>query len=217
MQARNYAKVAALALLAAAPLRAQDPNAPIDSSHVSKTLFTRRDAIWTGVAIAGTAAISYFVIRINNWWQSPSVQDGQSRHDLVDALTHVNETPLTIGAVVTYGIGRIGRWNTVTDVGLHWAEAMVLTDATSEIIRGPIGRARPRISMDNQYKFVGFKGFTDFGYRAFPSLHSAAGFATAATLVQEMHARNARATWIVGPLLYVAALVPGTTRTYLNQ
>ena len=138
--------------------------------------------MWTGAAIVGTVAISQFDEKIARWAQSPGVQGDQSRHDYVDALTHVNETPLTIAAILTYGIGRLGRWPTVTDIGLHATEAMVLTDATSELIRGPLGRARPRISPDDAFKFEFGKGFTDFGYRAFPSLHSAAAFAMAAVV-----------------------------------
>jgi membrane-associated phospholipid phosphatase len=198
-------------------LSAQDVGQPKGATHVDKTFFTRRDAIYTGAAILGTAALSRFDEKIARWWRSPEVQGSQSRHDLVDALTHVNETPLTIAAVLTYGIGRLGRWPTITDIGIHATEAMVLTDATSELIRGPIGRARPRISPDDAFKFEFGKGFTDFGYRAFPSLHSAAAFAMAAVLTGEIHERNSTAAWIAGPILYSAALIPGMTRMYLDQ
>jgi membrane-associated phospholipid phosphatase len=234
MQAiRNAVRVAGMWLIAAATfptfasaqLQAQDSTtrtesqteARFDSTHVAKTFFTRRDAIYTGAAIAATAAISHFDVRISHWAQSPSVQDGQSRHDLVDALTHINETPLTIGAILTYGVGRLGRWKAVTDIGLHMTEALVLTDVTSELIRGPIGRARPRISPDDAFVFSFGKGFTDFGYRAFPSLHAASAFAAAASLTEEIHLRKPGAAWVFGPILYGAALIPGATRIYLNQ
>ena len=65
--------------------------------------------MWTGGAIVGTVVLSQFDEKIARWARSPGVQDGQSRHDLVDALTHINETPLTIAAILTYGIGRLGR------------------------------------------------------------------------------------------------------------
>src|SRR5205823_5528607 len=151
----------------------QDTSARIDSSRVDKTLFTRRDAIWTGLAIAGTAAVSQFDERIERWSQTSSVQGGSSRRNLVDKLTHVNETPLTIAAILTYGAGRLGHWSTVTDIGLHTTEAMLTTDAVSELIRGPVGRVRPRLSPNDAFKFEFGKGFTDFSNRAFPSLHAA--------------------------------------------
>lgn len=204
-------------MLSTAALSAQDVRQPNSAPHVDKTFFTRRDAMWSGAAIVGTVALSRFDEKIARWARSPGVQGSQSRHDFVDALTHVNETPLTIAAILTYGIGRLGRWPTVTDIGIHATEAMILTDVTSELIRGPIGRARPRISPDNAYKFEFGKGFTDFGYRAFPSLHSAAAFAMAAVLTGEIHERNSTAAWIAGPILYGAALIPGMTRIYLDQ
>jgi hypothetical protein len=224
MHATNYARrIALIATIASAittivpaPVTAQDPNAPIDSTHVSKTFFTRRDAYWTLGAMAVTAGLTYYDKKIANWSQQPNVQGDQSRQDLIDGLTKINETPLTIGAILTYGVGRLGRWQTVTDVGLHMSEALALTDVTSELIRGPVGRARPRVSQDDQYNLSFGKGFTVFANRAFPSLHSASAFAAASSLTAEIYERNTRAAWIVGPVLYAAAWIPGTTRIYLN-
>jgi membrane-associated phospholipid phosphatase len=196
-----------------ANLRAQTP---VDSGRVDKTFFTRRDAILTGVAIVGTAAVSIFDERIANWTRSSTVQGDQSRRDLFDNLTHLNETPLTLGAIATYGIGRLVRSETVADVGLHWTEAIVLNNVVSELIRGPLGRKRPRVST-NAFTFEFGGGFTKFEDRSFPSLHSSSAFATAAALVGEVHARKPELTWVVGPVLYSAALIPGITRMYLNQ
>ena len=181
--ARRMALIASItsAITAAVPATsvAQDRNAPTDSNHVSKTFFTRRDAYWTLGAIAVTAGVTYYDKKVANWSQQPNIQGDQSRRDFFDGVTKFNETPLTIGAILTYGIGRLGRWETVTDVGLHMSEALALTDVTSELIRGPIGRARPRVSQDDQYHLAFGKGFTDFANRAFPSLHSASAFAAA--------------------------------------
>lgn len=212
----GFRRLGACALLLATslPLIAHAQN---DSAHVDKTFFTRRDAIYSGIALVGSAGISVFDERIANWTQSPSVQGSQSRHDLVNGATHVNETPLTIAALLTYGVGRLAHSETVTDIGLHASEAMILTDVISETIRGPIGRARPRVSQDDQYKFKFWAGFTEFDHRSFPSLHSASGFAMAAALSGEIRERNASAARWASPILYTAALIPGVTRMYLNQ
>lgn len=225
MYATNHARRTALIGVVASAIGtvlpatsvAQDPNAPTDSTHVSKTFFTRRDAYWTLGAIAVTAAVTYYDKKVANWSQQPSIKGGPSRRDFFDAVTHVNETPLTLGAILTYGVGRVGRWQTVTDVGLHMSEALAITDVTSELIRGPVGRARPRTSPDDQYHLAFGKGFTVFANRAFPSLHSASAFAAASSLTAEIYERNQRAAWIVGPALYTAAWIPGATRIYLNQ
>ncbi len=187
------------------------------AQDTTKTFFVRSDLYWAGVGLAGGAAISIFDKRIAYWWQSPSVQGSSSRHDFVKSMTIVNETPLTIGAFVTYGVGRLTGNETIADVGLHATEALVLTVAMSEAIRGPVGRLRPRNSQNDQYDFLFWGGFTDFARRSYPSLHSAVGFTTAAALVQEIHFRHPQTNVWAAPVLYTAALIPGVTRLYLDE
>lgn len=212
----------ALVLFQTAPIRPSNAqsNTPVpfnDTGHVDKTFFTRRDLILTGFAVAGTLAIAPFDERIAHWAESPTVQGGTTRRSTVDWLTHINETPLTIGALATYGVGRLGRMKTVADIGLHVSQSLVLTDVISEVIRGPIGRSRPRVTNNDAFVFHFGGGFTHFDERSFPSLHSSSAFATAASLFGEIRERNPGATWYAGPLLFGAALVPGITRVYLDQ
>lgn len=221
--------------LACAPLRAataQDTIPPFgrlfDSASVNhvamlgddapqKTFFTSRDLVATGVAAAVTVGIMQFDKHIRNWARSPSVQGGATRANAVNSLTKINETTLGIAAVLTYGVGRLTRSSTTADVGLHWTEALLLTDVISQAIRGPLGRTRPRVTPDNPFKFQFGRGFTHFDNRSFPSLHSAVGFATAAALLGEIRERHPSATWYAGPLLYAFAIIPGATRIYLDQ
>ncbi len=196
---------------------ASRPAATDSGRHVDKTFFTRQDAIATGIALVASVAVSSFDVRIRDWTQSPSVQGSQSRHNLVSNLTKVNEGPLTIGAFATYGIGRLIHSETVADVGLHTTEALVLTIAVSEAIRGPLGRARPTLSPTDQYNFTFWGGFTNFAERSYPSMHAAVGWATATALASEIHERDPKASRWAAPLLYTAALIPGFTRMYLDQ
>lgn len=206
-------------LVAAAPALAQNKayDQPVDTTHVDKTFFTRRDLVLSGVALAGSGVVSIFDKRIARWAQSPNVQGSSSRHDAIDNLTVINEQPLTIAAAATYGIGRLAHSETIADIGLHTTEALVLTVGISEAIRSPLGRVRPRESLDDQYKFRLGRGFTDFASRSYPSLHAAVAFATAASLSNETKLRWPGASPYVTPVLYAAALVPGVTRIYLNQ
>jgi membrane-associated phospholipid phosphatase len=212
---------AATALLVSAiittPALASAQAATRDSTHIDRTFVTRRDAALAGVALVGSAAVSIFDERIARYTQSAGVQGGKSRQDLADALTVVNEMPLTVAAVVTYGVGRLSHSSTVADVGLHTTEALLLTTAFAELIRAPLGRARPRVSPDNAYAFHPGTGFTNFDNRAFPSLHAAVAFATASALVGEIRERRPDANRYAAPLLYTAATIPGFTRLYLDQ
>jgi len=188
-----------------------------DSGHAQKTFFTRHDLVPVGIALVVTGGVAVFDERIARYTQTPHVQGGQSLHNTVSDLTRINETPLTIASVVTYGIGRLTHSQTTADVGLHWTESLLLTDVISQAIRGPLGRARPRVSQDDAFKFNFGSGFTKFENRAFPSLHAAVGFATAASLLGEIQLRNPDATKYAAPLLYGFAMIPGVTRMYLNQ
>jgi membrane-associated phospholipid phosphatase len=187
------------------------------ATHAQQTFFIRRDAVASLIVLGGSAALSAYDVRIAHWWRQPSVQGSQSRHDFVKSLSAINETPLTIGAVLTYGVGRLTHSPAITDIGLHWSESMILTVAMSEAIRSPVGRARPHASPEDQYSFQFGAGFTKFDHRAWPSLHAAAAFATASALVGEIGQRNPRANAWAAPLLYAAATIPGFTRMYLDQ
>jgi hypothetical protein len=214
LAAQNADSVAS-PLVAAAPTTL---NAALSSNgQPQKTFFTRRDLGYAAVALVGTGVISIFDPRIARYTQHADIQGGTSRHNLVHNLTKVNETTLTAAALLTYGAGRLTGHSTVADVGLHTMESVVLTSVISQAIRGPLGRTRPSVNINDQYHFQPFKGFSNFDNRSFPSLHSATAFAAAASLVGEIHNRNPDASWIAAPLLYGAAAVPGLTRMYLNQ
>jgi membrane-associated phospholipid phosphatase len=184
---------------------------------VQKTFFVKRDLVATGIAVAGSAAVSAFDLRIAHWARSPGVQGDSSRHDLVEQLTRANETPMMLAALATYGVGRIAGLHTTTDVGLHTLEALVLTTGMSQVVRGVLGRTRPRASLEDPFRFKPFTGFSGFETRSYPSLHTAASFAAATALVGEIHERRPGAVKVAAPLLYGAALVPPLTRIYLDQ
>jgi PAP2 superfamily protein len=215
-ECRSIAHAAIMLLLAvfSVGLPACAQRAPDDTA---KTFFVRRDLAWSAIALAGTAGLSVFDERIANWTQTSTIQGSSSRHRVVDDLTKINETTLTGAAILSYGVGRLTHSETMADVSLHTAESTILTSVISQIIRGPVGRERPSISPDNQYRFQFGKGFTNFNNRSFPSLHSATGFAAATAVSAEIHERNPKASWWVTPVAYTIASVPGLTRMYLNQ
>jgi membrane-associated phospholipid phosphatase len=202
-----------LASLAASP----SLGAQRDSTDAQKTFFVRRDLVATGVALAATAAVSSADLRIAHWARGSNVQGDSSRRRLVEQMTRLNETPLTLAALATYGVGRLAHSATTADVGLHTLEALLLTTTVSEVVRGTLGRTRPREAREDPFVFKPGNGFTAFETRSFPSLHTAAAFATATALVGEIRERRPGAARYAAPLLYAAATVPGLTRIYLDQ
>lgn len=198
-----------VALLLARPLTAQ-------SDTVSKTLFTGRDGrIALGFLVA-SAGISHFDPKISQWFSDTTLSHVRAGRRLDKYFTHINETTLTLGGIAAYGVGRLTKSQAMTDIAFHTTESIVTASLASQLIRGPLGRSRPTTSQ-SQYDFHWFKGFSNFKYRAFPSIHAASGFAAATALVEETRIRHPHALKFVAPLLYGLALTPGLSRMYLGQ
>ncbi len=135
-------------------------------------------------------------------------------------FTHINETSLTVGGLAVYALARVAHAPDLADIAIHEAESVAAASLTAQVIRGPLGRARPKDATpayDNQYDFSFLRGFTHFENRAFPSIHSSSGFAAASAIVAEVRRRNPAATWYVGVPAYAIALTPGLSRMYLGQ
>ena len=188
-----------------------------DSSSHDKTFLTRRDLLVAGLALGATGIVSLFdddiaVASRQSRYQSSSL------HNFSTKVSKVNETTLTVAGLLTYGIGRLTKEGTVTDVGLHATEAVVLSSLVSQLIRGPLGRSRPFVTSDtDQYDFKFGKGFRRFDNRAFPSIHTASSMAVATVLTMELHRRHSSATPFVAPVLFAAGLLPGLARIQLDQ
>jgi membrane-associated phospholipid phosphatase len=204
-------------------LSAQAPNRrPTDTR-----LFTRRDAVAAGIATAATLTVAAFDRSI-----AENISDPEGRLQRSGFLgaraknfNYINEQSLTVAGLALYGIGRVSRAPTLTDMSFHTAEAVVIASIVSQIIRLPLGRERPLVESNRGAKpfvFRPFKGAPFTGpnsrnYRAFPSIHSASGFAAASVLSGEVATRWPDARWYVSPLLYGLAATPGLSRMYMNQ
>jgi membrane-associated phospholipid phosphatase len=117
-----------------------------------------------------------------------------------------------------YGAARLTKSNTIADIAFHATESVVVASLASQLIRGPLGRSRPReTNFEDQYDFHPFQGFGNFKYRAFPSIHSSSGFAAASAIVAETKRRSPEAVKYVAPIAYAAAVTPGLARMYLGQ
>jgi membrane-associated phospholipid phosphatase len=192
--------------------------AAAQSDSASKTLLNRRDAKIGATALVTAAAISYFDPRIAQFFSDTTSAHVRTGQRLGNVFTHVNETTLTLAGIAAYGAGRLTKSPALTDVAFHTTEAVIAASLASQIIRGPLGRSRPRVVGDtNQYDFNWFQGFRKIDYRAFPSIHASSSFAAATALVQETRRRRPGAVKVVAPLLYGAALAPALARMYHRQ
>jgi membrane-associated phospholipid phosphatase len=208
---RIVSSIALALLVATHPAGAQsaDSLAP----RGDKTFLVKRDLVTGGIVLGATALLSI-------WDDDIAIQSQKdsSHRTFANRASKVQETTLTVGGIVVYGLARLTRHETVADIALHATESVILASLASQLIRGPLGRARPYVSNDsNQYSFNGFKGFGNFKYRAFPSIHTSSSMAVATALTMETHRRHPRATPYVATVLYGFGILPGLARIELNQ
>jgi membrane-associated phospholipid phosphatase len=200
--------------LAAGSAGAQTPQTP------AQTFFVRHDAIAGGTFLAASAGLSLLDVRFANYFRDTTLSHVRVGQKLDDIFTRINESTLTVGGLAVYAIARIAKQPIVADVAFHTAESVAAASLASQVIRGPLGRARPRNAappFENQYDFHAFQGFRHFENRAFPSIHSSSGFAAASAIVAEVHRRKPSATMAVAIPAYALALTPGLSRMYLGQ
>lgn len=208
----------AAAVGAAPSLPAQAPQ----PRSADARLFTQRDAVAAGIATAATLVLAAFDRSIAQNVADPQGRVQRSRFlgARAEDFNHLNEQSLTLGGLALYGIGRLSHSPTLADISFHMAEAVVAASVVSQVIRLPLGRERPIVPSNGgrgPFVFRPFRGWNNRDYRAFPSIHSASGFAAAAVVSGEVAQRWPDARWYVSPLLYGLAATPGLSRMYMNQ
>lgn len=214
---RPIRSLACAATLLPALLGAQTSE-PSGATRESEPFVTGRDAAVAGVALAASVLLSRWDRDVYRAFRDSSVQEHGVLRRSVKGFNYLQETYLTVGGLAAYGIGRITKQRAVADIGFHVAEAVFVASAASQLVRGPLGRARPTTNDgEDQYDFEPFKGFREFEYRAFPSIHSSSGFAAATVVAREVAHRWPRQKGWVGPVAYALAATPGLSRMYLGQ
>jgi membrane-associated phospholipid phosphatase len=182
-----------------------------------KPLFTRHDAYWSAAFAAASLALSTADVRVAAGWND-STHRSVSRDHWARNFAKVQEGSLTVGNLALWGVSRLAGADPWADTFFHAAEAVIVGSLASQIIRGPLGRSRPHVTNHrDQYDFAPFKGFREFEYRAFPSIHTASAFGVATVYTLEMQRRSRGAVWVVAPIAYALALGPGVSRMYTGQ
>ena len=213
----RVARAAAVTLFVLVAIRR---SAYAQTDAAAKTFFHPSDLGWAGVFAAGSYVVSRFDPTIAKYFQQPDHQREPIMRTSAEAFTRVQETTLTLCGVLTYAVARLAGSRDVEVTALHATEAIAAASLTSQVIRGPLGRARPKDArpiFEDQYEFHWFNGFRNFEYRAFPSIHASSAFAAATAIVAETHHRSPRSTWLVAPIAFTIAAGPGYSRMYLGQ
>lgn len=212
--------IVSIALSLFSPVGAHAQIAPAASNTDSVAhapLFTRADPFILGAFIAGAAALRPFDAQIANEIREPAAQHNHTASQAAKTFNFLGSPGTLLAGVAMYGVGRIGHFDRVADLGLHSTEAIVASAGVTYLIKGLAGRQRPShagVNDPDDFSFGG--GFKSGGSSSFPSGHATAAFATATIVTLETHRWWPKSTWYVAPLMFGGASLVGVARLYTN-
>lgn len=180
-----------------------------ESADFVTTPFTLKDGnlFWT-IGIAGAIGLAYVYDGDINDKLQGKVRS-RSMDKAADAGALVGNPYLHLGAAaLVYAGGIAAESPQMKETGEMMAEALILADAATLLIKEGTGRGRP-LATSNKDDFRPFQFKTD--YDSFPSMHTASSFAMASVLARTSESIP------VAVLSYSAAAFVGFSRMYQNK
>ncbi len=200
-----------------AVLRRDSTLAASPASVASHSLFSRRDAwVAVGFTAATVAALPLDQLVAHNL----QLPQNQKEPGLVRASTVFRDLAdpgtVYIGSGM-YLAGRLFGNTTLTDMGLHASEALVVASAAGFLLKGAVGRPLPRQANADADSYRFGRGIrVDGNWQAFPSGHTLAAFSIASAVTAEAYDRWPAHARLIGVLTYGAATASGVSRLYNN-
>ena len=193
-------------------------NAQLQDTINKKTpLITGKDALLIGVFALGTAAVAPIDMQIASRLQDSATQENRFLHNSATGFRLLGDPGSLVTGSVIYVIGRINGQARVQALGLHSVESILFASMLSGAIKMTAGRQRPYIDTKNPHSFQLWRGFSGDQFRSFPSGHTTAAFAFAATVTRETQFWWPSGGFIVGTLFYGGAGLVGVSRIYNNM
>ncbi len=180
-----------------------------EGADFATTPFTLKDGnlFWT-LGLAGAIGLTYvYDDDIRDHLQGGTRSSGMDK--LTDIGSLVGSPYLHLGvAALVYGGGALAdapRWK---QTGEMMAEALVLADGATLLIKQAVGRGRPNTASNkDEFRPFQFKG----DYDSFPSMHTASSFALASVVARTSDSLP------VAVLSYTAAGFVGFSRLHQNK
>lgn len=213
-------------LLSSAPrqcLRAQSESSPIPDSLAASAdedhpFVSRRDAITMASALVATGTAAPFDRAIQRAFRVEDLRDNRNLSRTANALAFLGGPgPFAVGGAL-YAAGEIGSSNRLAGLGVSVTEGVVLAAALNGLVKGVAGRALPNATTAEPGEFSFGRGFHDGNgsFVSFPSGHTAAAFATAAVVSNELSTWKPSAARVATPALYSVATLVAVSRVYQN-
>ena len=204
-----------LLVLAAAPAWAQTEAGAAPSQE---PIFRRSDLAILGAALASSAVIMKYDVRITAWKGYPPFQNSARVRKAFERFAYLGGPGSLIIDAALWGGGRIAKNKDLATDGETALEAAAISGAVTFLIKGVVGRARPLVDSTRADNFRLGRGFTDgFNYQSFPSGHTTAAFALATAITSRLGERkNASVGW-AAPVLFSVATLTDIARVYTHD
>lgn len=188
--------------------------APDSTASAPPPLITRGQAVLGAFAVAASVGLAQLDTRIESQFQNRRFQSDDEVHTTAWRLAFLGGPgPFFIGTglmavgVASGSSGELGAGRRIT-------ESVLLAASINALAKGFFGRALPGVQTNHAFEFA--RGFHrhNGGFVAFPSGHTAAGFALAQATVEETERFSPDIVRFVAPAAYVTATGIGIARIY---
>lgn len=181
-------------------------------------LFTRRELVGGAGAIVATGLLAPFDRPIQRTLQAEDLQDNRGLRHVAGAFGFTGGPGPFIAGGALYVAGRATSSVQVTDLGMHLTESVIVAATLNAFLKGVSGRALPNAKSGEPGDFSFGRGFHEGNgsFVSFPSGHTAASFAAATAITDEVSRWDSSAARFVGPVAYSAATLVALSRLYQN-
>ena len=187
--------------------------------------FNRTDAFLAAGFVAGAFGLAFSDQQLAEAFQDPSLQGSATARKAAGFFEFMGQPGTEIIGAALYGVGRfIIDDRDVAALGLHGLEAILVSTGVTGIMKGVMGRARPYVRADTvPIAFRLGRGLRGRAYQSFPSGHTSAAFAFAASTTAEMsRIVDAKDWWpgwkyVIGGAMFGGAAMVGVSRMYHDQ
>ena len=199
-----------------AKLEQKVPAPAVTDSPRTVSWVTRRDAVGAGIALAVTVAVAPLDRPISKEFREPGWQRNRTLHSASDFLAFTGGPGPFVVGVGFFAVGEATRSRGLASTGVHVTESVLLAAAVTALGKGIAGRALPGVQTKEEFEWD--RGFHHGNgpFVSFPSGHTAAAFAMAASLTEESAYWHPGWQRYVGPAAYLLATGVGVARLYEN-
>jgi membrane-associated phospholipid phosphatase len=180
-------------------------------------LFVAGDAWYAGGFVLGVIAMAPIDLKIANQLRDSTTQTNKFLRDSATGFRLLGNPGAVLLTTGMYVAGRVVHRPELAQVGLHGAESVGMAIVATNALKSLAGRARPDQDPDHPGNLKLGRGFANHKYSSFPSGHTTAAFAAAASLSTEIAELYPKSEVWVRPILYGGATLVGASRMYNNK